>query len=193
MEDFKQDFLFPDLEKGKFSWKKFESDTLTDHLTVVFRNAFRQVNNKLDNHDFSDYKKRTIAGAINDIVTKCIDEECRSNMIGTIRNLYERDVLPVGNHLFIFKKHPVSNIETSFSTKMASQEVPVHVITVVYNVNEFYNISSVNIQYRENDNIVYNKRLLLEQNMSIIVKDNQTPNIIKVVPKLKVTKKEAAK
>lgn len=197
MEEYKQNYLFSDFEKGLFSWSDFEKNALTPDLTTVLRNAFISANSNLDTRDFTDYRKRTIAGAINDIVTTCVDKECRDNNIGTIRNLYERDVLPVGEYLFIFKKYPVSNLETKFANQMANQKVPVHVITVVYKTDEFYNINSVDVQYRYNHSVVYNKKILLNQNINFTVKKTngiiakQENDNIKVMPRLKVAKKEA--
>lgn len=192
MEDFKQNFLFPDMEKGSFSHEEFEKNILTDKLLFTIKNAFLQANERLETLDFADYKKRTIANVINDIVTSCIDKECRANMIGTIRNLYERDVLPIEKYLFIFKKSPVSNLETSFSASMANQEVPTHVITVAYNTDVFYNITSANIQYRSNNTVIYNKSLLLEKDSGFFLKTEVNTTREKAVPKLKVIKKEVA-
>jgi len=192
MENFKQNFLFPDMEKGSFRHEEFEKNVLTDSFLFAIKNAFLQANERVENIDFTDYKKRTIANVINDIVTSCVDRECRANMIGTIRNLHERDVLPIDKYLFIFKKSPVSNLETSFSISMANQEVPTHVITVAYNIDEFYSITSVNIQYRSSNTIIYNKSLLLERDLGFFLKSELDTTIEKAVPKLKTIKKEIA-
>ena len=191
MEEFKENYLFPDMEKDSFNWEHFESNILSDKLLSAIKCGLIQTNEKIDTLDFSDYKKRTIANMLNDTVTKHLDQEFRDNAIGTIRNLYERDVLPIDNHLFIFKKHPVSNAETTFSDQMANQKVPVHVITVEYIVDEFYYIKSANIQYRSNGTVIYNKPIYINQ-PTIMYTGELTNNEVKTAkPILKIAQKEA--
>lgn len=191
MEEFKENYLFPDMEKDSFNWELFEKDILSERLMSAIKCGLMQANIKIDSFDFSDFKKRTIANILNDTVTKCLDLEFRDNAIGTIRNLYERDVLPIDNHLFIFKKHPVSNAETSFSTQMANQEVPVHVITVEYIVDEFYSIKSANIQYRNNGTVSYNKPIFINS-PTVMKADEHVNNSVKVAkPILKIAQREA--
>ncbi|KAA6330768.1 hypothetical protein EZS27_020555 [termite gut metagenome] len=136
MENLRMQSLFPD-EKGQFNWNLFENNVLNEKTVFALRNAFSQANDKINGMDFTDFKRRTIAGTLNDIVTKCVEEEFKEKIIGTVSNLHERFICDIGNYIFIFKKFPVSNIETVLSSKINNQDVSAHIITVVYNNSSF--------------------------------------------------------
>lgn len=137
-------------EKGMFDSKQFE----TSENHEIFSKIATSVNEavvKFSNYQITDFDNTTRANMLNNLVVKCINENCeckKFNFIKSFTNTRRSFAILEDKYIFLFKKHPVSNLKTKQDDIIKNQRLDKHVIFVVYEIDEFWSsISKIELQY----------------------------------------------
>jgi hypothetical protein len=137
-------------EKGDFNSRRFESDEnreMFSKLAASVDEAF----NLMNNIDITSFDSTTRANMLNNLVVDCVQKNCANKQFCFYKSLSNtRRSYAIFNdeYIFLFKKYPVSNVQTNQDTLIKSQELDKHVIFVVYCVDEFWSsVSKVELQY----------------------------------------------
>lgn len=137
-------------EKGMFDSEQFE----TSGNSEIFAKVATSVNNgfdKFSSHQITEFDNTTRANMLNNLVVSAIQENCeceRFNFIKSLTNTRRSFAILDDEFIFLFKKHPVSNLKTKQDDIIKHQELDKHVIFVVYEVDEFWSsITNIELQY----------------------------------------------
>jgi len=101
--------------------------------------------------DITSFDSTTRANMLNNLVVDYVEKNCKNERFSFYKSLSStrRSFGILNNeYIFLFKKHPVSNLKTNQDELIKNQKLDKHVLFVVYNVDEFWNsISKIELQY----------------------------------------------
>ncbi len=140
-------------------------------------------------HNIEDFDNTTKANMLNNLVVNRVSLYCSDErfVINTLTKTRRKFGLLDNKYLILFKKYPVSNLNTHQDELIKTQSLDKHVIFLVYNVDNFWNsIDKIEHHYyTSQDTLIYSYSIsdLVSAN-----NDVQENNSIESKPSVKIKK-----
>ncbi|MDO9340672.1 MAG: hypothetical protein Q7T72_09140 [Bacteroidales bacterium] len=146
-------------KKGDFYSPEFEDKKNTmifSKIGLSVQDAF----DKFSQIDITPFDSTTRANMLNNLVVNRVNHNCdcdKFRFYDSLTNTRRSFGILDDKYIFLFKKSPISNIKTNQDDLIKNQELDMHVIFVVYKIDEFWSsITGLEFQYYSSaNNLIY--------------------------------------
>jgi len=146
-------------KKGDFSSSEFQDDK----NSRIFNDIGQSVSDafgKFSQIDITPFDSTTRANMLNNLVVNCVNHNCDCNRFkfyDSLTNTRRSFGILDDKYIFLFKKSPISNIKTNQDDLIKNQELDMHILFVVYKIDEFWSsITGLEFQYYSSaNNLIY--------------------------------------
>jgi hypothetical protein len=142
-------------EKGDFYSSEFEDSKNTEIFKKIGRSV-QEAFDKFSQINIAPFDSTTRANMLNNLVVNCVNQTCdcdRFRFYDSLTNTRRSFGVLDNKYLLFFKKSPISNIKTNQDDLIKNQELDMHIIFLVYKIDEFWSsITCLEFQYYSSPN-----------------------------------------